>query len=97
MTDDDVRTAEDARALTRRRREARTDAVISVPFNTPHVDAACPECGEQFEVTIAGDPAEASPSFGTCPSWECDAFLKYVHDGESEPEPVGQQGLGRYA
>ena len=98
---DGPQTATDARALTRQRRERRTDAVIDLPFNEPHVEVTCPECRETFEVTIAcGSPAEYSPTFSPCSTWECDAFLKYRHEAsEDDAEAVqatGQQTLGGF-
>lgn len=100
MSDENHRTAADARRVTRRRREERTDAVIDLPFNE-RADVECPSCGESFEKLVAvGDPAAYSPTFGRCSNWECDAFLKFRHDGSQEtvsddPQPA-QIGLTQF-
>jgi hypothetical protein len=77
---DDLRTASDARALTRRRREARSDATIEHPANE-RAEVECPACGTSTEVTVLGDPHTAFPSFGDCWNWDCHAFLKFVWNG----------------
>jgi len=86
--------------MMRRRREERTDAVIEMPFGEPHVEVECPECEESFLNTIAAT-AEYSPTFGPCPNWECDAFLKFQSDGSEETaaEASGpeQTGLDQFS
>jgi len=77
------KTSEKARAKTRRRREKRKDATLSLPFGE-RAEVECPECGEVFENGIYADPSE-SPSFGNCPKWDCDVFLKYESDGTESP------------
>lgn len=84
------------RARTRQRREKRVDGVVSFPFNTPHVEVACPECGETFEITVAtNDPAGYSPTFGRCSVAGCDAFLKFRHTGAADAR--GQQTLEEWS
>ncbi len=98
VNDEDLRTPSDSRRKTRLARERRTDAVIEQPYNVPHVDVVCPECGTEFVSTICGDPGECSPSFGSCPNWECDAFLKFRSDGsESTASTPTQTGLSQFA
>lgn len=91
--------ATDNRVLTRRRREKRCAGEIEMPFNE-RVTIECPACGETFQCTIAtADPEGFSPSFGTCPNWDCDELIKYCSDGtESDAtsvEPV-QAGLAAF-
>ena len=71
----------DAHFETRRHRERRADGTVELPFNE-RVIVECPACGESFENSInCGDPTAYSPTFGNCPNWECEAFLKFVSDG----------------
>ena len=91
--------ATDNRLKTRRRREKRCAGVIEMPFNEC-VEVECPACGEAFQCTISTpDPAGYSPSFGTCPNWDCDELIKYRSDGTeadaTADEPV-QSGLAAF-
>jgi hypothetical protein len=73
--------ATDAAVATHRRREDRCEGVIEQPFNE-RTAVTCPACGVSFESTICtSDPAGYSPSFGTCPAWDCDALVKFRWDG----------------
>jgi len=95
--DDRVQTPADARAQLRREREAKTDAVIELPFNE-RVEVDCPVCGASKAVAIYV-PTAKSPEFGSCWNWDCDAFLKFQTDGTeatTEPQEV-QTGLDRFA
>jgi len=76
---------------TRRHREKRATATIEVTFGekTPY---ECPECGHETRIGIYGADYD-EPSFLNCKNWDCDAFLKFVDDGdradpESEPADV---------
>ncbi|MDS0280313.1 hypothetical protein NDI85_21240 [Halomicroarcula sp. S1AR25-4] len=99
MVSDAGRTAADARHETRRRREQRTDAVLKLPFGE-RVTLECPECGQAFETIIASEP-RTSPSFDSCPNWNCDAFFKFRSDGtESGPADAvssRQAGLAQFS
>jgi predicted RNA-binding Zn-ribbon protein involved in translation (DUF1610 family) len=87
----------DASLETRRAREQRLDCEITLPFNE-RVEVACPECGEEFPVTIAtSTPAASSPSWGRCTNWECDAFLKFRHEDAVESSKPSQTGLEQFA
>ncbi|CCQ34330.1 hypothetical protein [Halorhabdus tiamatea] len=97
MASESTQIPEDARALTRRRREERVDAVIELPFGE-RVTVACPVCGKSKDVGIYVPPAK-SPSWTSCWNWDCDAFLKLQSDGTEasmDPEDV-QTGLDRFA
>ena len=100
MTSEDLQDRSDARVETRRRREERTDAVVELPYNE-RVRVTCPACGEPFENSIScGDIPSYSPTFGSCPNWECDAFLKFVSDGseaEEEDDRPAQADLSQFA
>jgi hypothetical protein len=92
---DHLRTAADARALTRRRREARADHELAHPANE-RVELTCPACGATTESLVAcGDPETAFPSFGSCWSWDCDAYLKFVWNGEDGREGNDQTGASQ--
>jgi hypothetical protein len=94
----DATLATDNRVRTRRRREARCEGTIELPYNEPHVDVECPACGEPFACTMAV-PTTQSPTFGTCPAIDCGALLKYRSDGtggtEATDEPT-QTGLAAF-
>lgn len=86
----------DAKTLTRRRREKRTDYVVEIPFGEPHVEYTCPGCGGEFHATMHVPKDE--PSFGTCSDWDCDAFLKFIHDGDDSDRSAGHnRSLGAFA
>ncbi|SEO72440.1 hypothetical protein SAMN05216388_1017112 [Halorientalis persicus] len=101
---DQLHDRSDARLETRRNRERRKDATVELPFNE-RVTVECPGCGETFELTIAtGDPAQTTPSWGGCTTWDCDAFLKFEWDGthqdperETEETESAQTGLDQFA
>jgi hypothetical protein len=85
----------DAAFETRRHREQRAAATIEVTYEekTPYT---CPECGEEERIGIYGLDYD-EPTFGNCSNWDCDAFLKFVDDGDREkPEPSGQVGLEQF-
>jgi len=86
----------DAAVETRRVREKRADATIEVTFGER--DAyTCPECRYEEEIGIYGAPHD-EPSFGDCSNWDCDAFLKFVDDGDRDDGDVsGQVGLDQFA
>lgn len=87
---------ESNRAKTRRRREKQATATIEVTFGekTPY---QCPECGHETAIGIFGSDFD-EPSFLNCKNWDCDAFLKFVDDGDREPEePSGQAALSAFA
>lgn len=93
----DLRDRSDTSLETRRAREQRLDGTITLPFNE-RVEVACPQCGEEFPVTIAtSTPAASSPSWGRCTDWDCDAFLKFRHEGAVESSKPSQTGLGQFA
>ena len=92
---DSLQDRSDSRLETRRAREKRRDGEVSMPFNE-RVDVACPVCGEQYSTLILADPATASPSWGTCPRFECDAFLKYCHEREVDASVEGQSDLDEF-
>lgn len=85
-----------AKSLTRRRREKRTDHVIQIPFQEAHVEYECPECGESFRATLMVPKDE--PSFHNCSNWDCDAFLKFIDEGRDARRSAGQnQSLEAFA
>jgi len=85
--------ATDAAVATRRRREDRCEGVIEQPFNE-QAAVTCPACGVSFASTICtSDPAGYSPSFGTCPAWDCDALVTFRWDGTG----VGSDDTNRQA
>ncbi|MFC6975695.1 hypothetical protein ACFQL1_15130 [Halomicroarcula sp. GCM10025709] len=92
--------ATDNARKTRQRREERADATIDVPFNE-RVEVACPECGEAFEnIILTSTPRQYTPTFRNCPTWDCDAFLKFSWDGSTAEEPEGddqQASLAAFA
>ena len=93
---DELHDRSDAAFETRRVREKRADTTIEVTYDekTPYT---CPECGTEERVGIYGLDYD-EPSFGNCSNWDCDAFLKFVDDGDREaPEPPGQVGLDQFA
>lgn len=92
---DRLRDRSDARLETRRAREQRCDGEIALPFGE-RVAVACPVCGEEFSTLILAD-AGTSPSWGTCPDWDCDAFLKYRHESEVAVSADGQADLDEFA
>ncbi len=85
----------DARTLTRRRREKRTDYVVELPFGE-RAGFTCPGCGGDFEAVL--HVPEGEPTFGTCSAWECDAFLKFIREGRDVRRSAGQnRALGAFA
>jgi hypothetical protein len=87
---------ESNRAKTRRRREKRATATIEVTFGekTPY---ECPECGHETKIGIYGAEFD-EPSFLPCSAWDCDAFLKFVDDGDRSSEAAGgQANLAQFA
>jgi len=90
------RTAADPRHRTRVRRERRADAEIEVPVGE-RVERECPECGECFEVLVAG--SDDGPSFDSCSNWDCDAFLAFQHQQREINRDSGpaQTALGQFA
>lgn len=95
---DGPRTSEDVRRLVRRRREARTDYVFAIAFNT-RASYVCPDCGAEHTTLIAtNDPEAYSPTFGPCSTWDCDAFHKFVHvPPRDEADEAVQADLERFA
>ena len=92
-----LRDRSDASLETRRAREKRCDGEITLPFNE-RVTVVCPDCGEEFSVTIAtGDPEKTSPSWGRCTSSACDAFLKFRRESAVESSKPGQHSLEQFA
>jgi hypothetical protein len=93
---DHLRTASDARLLTRCRREARADHELAHPANE-RAAVTCPTCGTSTEVIVLGDPDEAFPSFGSCWSWDCEAYLKLAWNGvdgaDDDPDEASQARL----
>ncbi|WP_092907584.1 hypothetical protein [Halostagnicola kamekurae] len=82
--------AMDARLLTRRRREQRIDHVLEVNMHE-RADLDCPACGHEWTAGYHGPIESMSPSFSPCSDWDCDAYLKVVHDGsDPEPDPVSE-------
>ena len=77
----------DAKTLTRRRREERTDFVIEIPFGEPFVEFTCPECRGDFQATIHVPKDE--PTFGNCSDTDCDALLKFVDEGTHSRRSAG--------
>jgi hypothetical protein len=93
---DTLQDRSDAAFETRRRREKRADATIEITFGEK-TSYECPECGYEERIGIYGSK-DNSPSFGNCSNWDCDAFLKFVDDGDRESdEPSGQVGLDQFA
>lgn len=93
---DTLQDRSDAAFETRRRREQRADATIEVTFDEKSA-YECPECGDEERIGIYGRDYD-EPSFLPCSNWGCDAFLKFVDDGEREdPAPSGQVALGQFA
>jgi len=76
---------ESNRAKTRRRREKQATATIEVTFGekTPY---ECPGCGHETAIGIY-TTAYDEPSFLNCSNWDCDAFLKFVDDGDRSVSP----------
>ncbi|WP_152415912.1 hypothetical protein [Halovivax asiaticus] len=86
----------DASTLTRRRREKRTDFVIELSFGEPLVSYSCPGCGTEALATLLVPTDE--PTFGNCSNWDCDAFLKFIHDGGDSNGSAGHnRPLGAFA
>jgi len=98
VSEDSIRTSEDARQLTRRRREARADVEFDVPINDRTV-VECPACETSQQVLFAGD-GDGMPSFSSCWSWDCDAFHKFSWNGEdgsiATSNPPTQTGLQQF-
>ena len=91
------RAASDARHKTRVRREQRATVEIEVPVGE-RVKRECPECGEAFEILVAG--ADDESGYGNCWNWDCDAFHAYrLQERESSSAGSGpsQTALGRFA
>jgi len=93
---DTLQDRSDAAFETRRVREKRKDATVEVTYDekTPYT---CPECGCESVTGIYGLDYD-EPSFDNCPNWDCDAFLKFVDDGDrEEASPSGQVGLEQFS
>lgn len=92
-----LRNRSNPRVETRRAREKRLDGEITLPFNE-RVEVVCPECGEEFAVTIATcDPDGSSPSWGRCTNAACDAFLKFRCESAVRSSKPDQTGLDQFA
>lgn len=86
----------DPKLLTRRRRERRTDHVIEISFGEPLEEYTCPECEGEFQATLHVPTDE--PTFSNCSDWHCDAFLKFVHEGNDSRRSAGHnRSLGAFA
>ena len=77
---------ESGRVALQRRREARVDHVHEIPFNE-EVEVTCPECGETITIGIHG---ESERSYGSCWTWDCDAYHKFHRDRDAETDDAEQ-------
>ena len=89
MTDPTTLGSEPKRVVLHRRREKRVDHVHDIPFND-RAAVECPDCGESTSVGIYGD---VSRSYGTCWTYDCDAFHKFRRSRSAEQEDTAEPSV----